>query len=87
MAEACGRGAGAVGAPGIADGIGIPELDAVSTGGLGAAGAGMGCRGPERICPGRGAGGMGRAGIAGIALVGRGAIRVAWPLASGGRNG
>jgi hypothetical protein len=30
---------------------------------------------------------MGRAGIAGIALVGRGAIGDGWPLASGGRKG
>jgi hypothetical protein len=30
---------------------------------LGADGAGIGCRGPDRICPGLGAGGTGLAGI------------------------
>jgi hypothetical protein len=70
------------GAPGVASGAALSAVLGANKGALG-----IGCRGPERICPGRGAGGMGRAGIAGIALAGRGAIGVAWPLASGGRKG
>lgn len=81
-----GRG-GPAGTPaGTPDGTaGAAGVDAASTGGLGTwgTGAGMGWRGPERICPGRGAGGNGRAGMDG----GRGGIGVLCPLANGGRSG
>ena len=53
--------------------------------GLGASdtAGGMGWRGPERICPGRGGGGAERDGITGPRIAGAPGV----PVASGGRNG
>jgi len=57
--------------------------------GLGASltGDGIGWRGPERIWPGRGAGGAERDGITGPRFTGALGGAPGWPVASGGRNG
>src|SRR5258706_15916000 len=78
------------GAPG--PGAAEPGMVAVGT----AAGAGlevsptpggMGCRGPERICPGLGAGGAGLTGMEAPRLI-VGVSGPAWePVANGGRSG
>ena len=48
---------------------------------------GMGCRGPERICPGLGVGGAGRLGITALRFTMPGGDAAPSPLASGGRKG
>jgi hypothetical protein len=48
---------------------------------------GMGCRGPERICPGLGAGGAGRLGMIAVRLRIPAGDAAPGPLASGGRKG
>ena len=77
-------GAGAEGAAGggalIAEGaLAAGEVLAVSSGGIG-------WRGPDRICPGRGAGGPERDGITGPRFAGAFAPP-GCPVANGGRNG
>jgi len=78
-------GAGADGAACAAGGgvligvLGAGEVLAVSSGG-------SGWRGPERICPGRGAGGPERDGITGPRFAGAFGPP-GWPVANGGRNG
>jgi len=76
-------------------GAGLGTAGAAGAGGGGGAAcacgaAGSGCRGPERICPGRGAacggGGAGRAGIGAVRIGGWMAALLP-ALASGGRNG
>ena len=77
-------GAGAAGVEAAAAaGAGVGGAAARATGTPGAAGSGW--RGPERICPGRGAGGTG---LAGIGVVRRGGCMGALPPAArGGRIG
>ena len=55
--------------------------------GISARSGGSGCRGPEIIWPGFGAGGEGRDGITGPLLSGLPGVGEGWPLASGGRSG
>ena len=83
----CGRrGSVGAGAPGFGEAAG-----AVATGaaGVGGGAAGSGWRGPERICPGRGAGEGGGAGRAGMGVVRSGGCKGLLPptAASGGRSG
>src|SRR6185312_6922828 len=59
--------------------LGAGEVRAVSSGG-------MGWRGPERICPGRGGGGAERDGITGPRFTGA-LGPPGWPVANGGRSG
>jgi len=48
---------------------------------------GIGCRGPERICPGLGAGGAGRLGMTEVRFKTPAGDAAPGPLASGGRKG
>ncbi|MDQ6740130.1 MAG: hypothetical protein M3021_07140 [Actinomycetota bacterium] len=74
---ACRGAAGAAGLDGLAELLGpiallgLPGAGAGTTRGCaGTLAPGSGCRGPERICPGLGAGGSGLAGIGALRSVG-----------------
>jgi hypothetical protein len=72
-----------------APGVTIADGGAAAIGvGLGASATpgGSGCRGPDKICPGRAAGGAGRDGITGPRFAGA-CGTLGWPVASGGRKG
>jgi hypothetical protein len=78
-------GAGAEGAVWAAGGGVL--IGALAAGaGRGVSSGGSGWRGPERICPGRGAGGPERDGITGPRFAGAFGPP-GWPVANGGRNG
>ena len=86
-------GRGGAGREGAALGRAAPgvviEAGAAAEGpGLGASATpgGSGCRGPDKICPGRAAGGAGRDGITGPRFAGA-CGTLGWPVASGGRKG
>ena len=74
-----------LGVPGAMLAGGIPIADGVL--GTSATPGGIGCRGPERICPGFGAGGAGRLGIMEARFKIPAGDAAPGPLASGGRNG
>lgn len=74
-----------LGVPGATLAGGMPIADAVL--GTSVTPGGMGCRGPERICPGFGAGGVGRLGMTEVRLKTPVGDAAPGPLASGGRNG
>lgn len=78
-AEGAACAAGALTPGAIPGALAAGEVLAVSSGG-------MGWRGPERICPGRGAGGAERDGITGPRLAGAFGPP-GCPVANGGRNG
>jgi len=83
----CGAGRGIAGTCGA--GLGMPGAADATTGvgAVGATDAGRGCRGPDRICPGRGDGGAGGTGLAGIAPPRMGGWIGGPPVDSGGRIG
>ena len=94
------RASGRVGMAGTAPGPGAPGVVMIA-GGIAGDGApspgvdlgrsarpgGSGCRGPDKICPGFGAGGAGREGITGPLFAGLPGPAEGCPLASGGRSG
>jgi hypothetical protein len=84
-----GRGLGRCGngrlGTGLAAGRGAPGILSADTRGPSPAGEGRGCRGPERIWPGRGAGGAGLAGI-GMPRAAMGGVS-GGPDDNGGRKG
>jgi hypothetical protein len=79
--------AGADGGAGEASALAPGVALGASAVGASAAIGGMGWRGPERICPGRGGGGAERDGITGPRLNGAPGCPVGCPVAKGGRNG
>ncbi len=85
MAGRSGEGAAGMGPEGRSGMLRGDAGGAPGSGGLGSplAAGGIGWRGPDKICPGRGRGGAGRTGIAG----GRGGAGGVCPVDNGGRSG